>query len=166
MDRRKWTGACLLVTLCAVSGTALADWKGKGELGASLATGNSENESANAALEMKHTRDKWTNTFGFAGNYGSDGTVTTAERWELRAQSDYAFTDRAYWFGRPVPGRERIRQYLSTERSWPGGDDHRLAGAAAGVPGAAQHRRAAGHREDRYSRHRRIALRNQVSSQP
>jgi len=99
MDRGKWTGACLVVGLCAVSGTALADWKGKGELGASFASGNSENESANAALEMKHTRDKRTNTFGFAGNYGSDGTVTTAERWELRAQSDYAFTDRAYWFG-------------------------------------------------------------------
>jgi putative salt-induced outer membrane protein len=82
-----------------MSGTALAEWKGKGELGASFASGNSENESANAALEVKHTRDKWTNTLGLAGNYGSDGTVTTAERWELRAQSDYTFTDRVYWFG-------------------------------------------------------------------
>ena len=98
LHARKSTGRCLVVTLCAVSGTALADWKGKGEVGASFASGNSENESANGALEMKHTRDKWTNAFGFAGNYGSDGT--------------------------------------------------------------------AGRREDRYSRHRRIALRNQVSSQP
>jgi len=84
---------------CGVSGNSLADWKGKGELGASLASGNSENESANAALEVKNTRDKWTHTLGLAGNYGSDGSVTTAERWEVRGQSDYAFTDRAYWFG-------------------------------------------------------------------
>ena len=57
---------------CGVSGNSLADWKGKGELGASLASGNSENESANAALEVKNTRDKWTHTLGLAGNYGSD----------------------------------------------------------------------------------------------
>jgi len=98
MHGKKWIGVCL-IALCGVSGNALADWKGKGELGASLASGNSESESANAALEVKNTRDKWTHTLGLAGNYGSDGSVTTAERWEVRGQSDYAFTDRAYWFG-------------------------------------------------------------------
>ena len=98
MHGKKWIGVCL-IALCGVSGNALADWKGKGELGASLASGNSENEAANAALEVKNTRDKWTHTLGLAGNYGSDGAVTTAERWEVRGQSDYAFTDRAYWFG-------------------------------------------------------------------
>ena len=82
-----------------MSGNALADWTGKGELGASLASGNSENESANAALEVKNTREKWTHTLGLAGNYGSDGSVTNAERWEVRGQSDYTFTERAYWFG-------------------------------------------------------------------
>jgi putative salt-induced outer membrane protein len=85
--------------LCSVSATALADWTGKGELGASFATGNSENESANAALEVKNTLEKWTHTLGFAGNYGSDGNVTTAQRWEVRGQSDYKLTERAYWFG-------------------------------------------------------------------
>jgi putative salt-induced outer membrane protein len=98
MHGKKWIGVCL-IALCGVSRNALADWKGKGELGASLASGNSENEAANAALEVKNTRDKWTHTLGLAGNYGSDGSVTTAERWEVRGQSDYAFTDRAYWFG-------------------------------------------------------------------
>jgi putative salt-induced outer membrane protein len=88
-----------VVAFCSVPGSALADWKGKGEIGASFASGNSENESANAALEVKNTRDKWTHTLGLAGNYGSDGSVTTAERWELRGQSDYSFTDRGYWFG-------------------------------------------------------------------
>jgi putative salt-induced outer membrane protein len=98
MQGRKYPGV-VLVALCAASAPALADWTAKGELGASFASGNSENESANAALEVKNTRDKWTHTLGLAGNYGSDGTVTTAERWEVRGQSDYAFTDRAYWFG-------------------------------------------------------------------
>lgn len=98
MQGRKCSAA-VVVALCATSAPAFADWTAKGELGASFASGNSENESANAALEVKNTRDKWTHTLGLAGNYGSDGSVTTAERWEVRGQSDYALTDRAYWFG-------------------------------------------------------------------
>jgi putative salt-induced outer membrane protein len=78
---------------------ARAEWHAKGELGASLASGNSENEAINAAMEVKNTRDEWTHTFGFAGNYGSDGTLTTAERWEVRGQSDHTFNEKVYWFG-------------------------------------------------------------------
>ncbi len=98
MTRRLISGL-LGVAMCATTGTALADWTGKGELGASLSSGNTETETANAAVEVKNTLEKWTHTLGFAGNYGSDGGATTAQRWELRGQSDYRFTDRAYWFG-------------------------------------------------------------------
>jgi putative salt-induced outer membrane protein len=98
MVRRLVTGL-LAVALFASSGSALAQWTGKAELGASFASGNSENESANAAAEFKYARDQWGHTLGFAGNYGSDGSETTAQRWEVRGQSDYKFTDRAYWFG-------------------------------------------------------------------
>jgi putative salt-induced outer membrane protein len=82
-----------------MSNTALADWTGKGELGGSFASGNSENEAVNAALEMKYSKDSWAHTVGFAGNYGSDSGTTTAQRWELRGQSNYSFSERAYWFG-------------------------------------------------------------------
>lgn len=87
------------LALCSMSATALADWTAKAEVGASFATGNSENESANAALELVKTLEQWRHTLGFAGNYGSDSSVTTAQRWEVRGQSDYKFTERAYWFG-------------------------------------------------------------------
>jgi putative salt-induced outer membrane protein len=98
MMRMAWKGL-VSVTMLGMTGTAVADWTGKGELGASFASGNSENESVNAALEVKNTHDQWAHTLGLAGNYGSDGTVTTAERWELRGQSAYSFNERAYWFG-------------------------------------------------------------------
>ncbi len=98
MQARQWIGLLLAGTL-GVSAPAVADWHAKGEIGASFASGNSENESANATFEVRNTRDKWVNTLGLAGNYGSDGTVTTAERWEVRGQSDYTFTERAYGFG-------------------------------------------------------------------
>jgi putative salt-induced outer membrane protein YdiY len=78
MHGAKWIGV-YFIARCGVSCDGLADWTGKGEIGASLASGNSENESANAALEVKNAREKWTHTFGLAGNYGSDGSVTNAE---------------------------------------------------------------------------------------
>jgi putative salt-induced outer membrane protein len=87
------------IVLGGFSTVAHADWTGKGELGASFATGNSENESVNAALELGKSFDRWAHKLGFAGNYGSDGNVTTAQRWEVRAQSNYTLTDRAYAFG-------------------------------------------------------------------
>lgn len=89
----------MLVVASLLPGVALADWTGRGEVGASFASGNSENESANAALELRYARDKWSDTFGLAGNYGSDGSGTTAQRWEARGQSQYNFSDRTYWFG-------------------------------------------------------------------
>lgn len=98
MKRTMMTGL-VAIAMTGMSSAALADWTAKGELGGSFASGNSENEAVNAALEVKNTYDQWTHTLGFAGNYGSDGEETTAERWEVRGQSQYQFTDRAYGFG-------------------------------------------------------------------
>jgi len=86
------------VGLTGMSSAALADWTGKGELGGSFASGNSDNEAVNAALEIKNSYDQWAHTLAFAGNYGNDGDDTTAQRWEVRGQSDYKFTQRAYAF--------------------------------------------------------------------
>jgi len=96
---RKLVMGLVAVAMSGMSSAALADWTGKAELGGSFASGNSENEAVNAALAFQGTYDKWTHTFGFAGNYGSDGSVTTAQRWEVRGQTQYLFTDRAYAFG-------------------------------------------------------------------
>ena len=99
-DRPRLWAVTVGAVLCGgFNGVALAEWTGKGELGASFASGNSENESVNAALGIGVTLDRWTHKLGFAGNYGSDGRVTTAQRWEVRGQSNYDITGRAYWFG-------------------------------------------------------------------
>jgi putative salt-induced outer membrane protein len=99
------------VALTGTSGKALADWTGKGELGGSFASGNSENEAVNAALEMKGSYGKWTHTLGFAGNYGSDSGSTTAQRWEVRGQTQYEITDRAYGFGAARYEDDRFSAY-------------------------------------------------------
>ena len=99
------------VALTGTSGKALADWTGKGELGGSFASGNSENEAVNGALEMKGAYGKWTHTLGFAGNYGSDSGDTTAQRWELRGQTQYEITERAYGFGAARYEDDRFSAY-------------------------------------------------------
>jgi len=96
---RSWICATAAVAVAITALPAHAQWKGKGELGASIASGNSENEAANAALEVKYMNDRWEHVAGFAGNYGNDGTTTTAQRWEVRGQSNYTFNHKAYWFG-------------------------------------------------------------------
>jgi putative salt-induced outer membrane protein len=98
MTRILSTGSAALV-LCLLSGVALAEVTTKGEVGASFASGNTETETANAALEVGVKSGKWAHTVGLAGNYGSDSVGTTAQRWEARGQSGYDLTDRAYWFG-------------------------------------------------------------------
>jgi len=109
--RRIILDAALGAVLCAASSPALAEWKGKAELGGSFASGNSENEALNAALEVRGSYDKWTHILGFAGNYGSESNGTTAQRWELRGQSNYNFTDRAYAFGAGRYDDDRFSAY-------------------------------------------------------
>lgn len=87
------------LTMLAACLPAHADWSGKAELGGSFATGNSDNQSANAAAEVKYVRNQWNHELGFSGNYGSSEGQTTAQRWEVRGQSSYDFTPKAYWFG-------------------------------------------------------------------
>jgi putative salt-induced outer membrane protein len=82
--------------MLAASLPAHADWSGKAELGGSFATGNSDTESANAAAVVKYVRGPWSDELGFSGNYGSSDGQTTAQRWEVRGQSSYDFTPKAY----------------------------------------------------------------------
>jgi putative salt-induced outer membrane protein len=111
MSTIRFPQLCIALALCGAATPALADWTGKGDVGASFATGNSENQAASANLELKNKQDKWQHTLGFAGNYGSDGDGTTAQRWELRGQTQYDLTERAYGFGAARYEDDRFSQY-------------------------------------------------------
>lgn len=103
--------AMLALTAMLVAQPVRAEWSGKAELGASMATGNSDNQSANGALAVTYKGDKWENLLGFMGNYGNDGDTTTAQRWEVRGQTNYSFTERAYWFGAGRYDDDRFSAY-------------------------------------------------------
>jgi putative salt-induced outer membrane protein len=112
ITRRPMLQPLLLLFLSILAAPpAFADWSAKGDIGASIASGNSENQSASANLEVKYTRDSWEHAVGFGGNYGNDGNATTAQRWEARGQSQYVFTERAYAFGAARYEDDRFSQY-------------------------------------------------------
>ena len=109
--RRTTATLATLACLCVCAPPAWAEWTAKGDVGAALATGNSENQAASANLDVKYERDRWQHGAGFSGNYGSDGDETTAQRWELRGQTQYALTERAYAFGAARYEDDRFSQY-------------------------------------------------------
>jgi putative salt-induced outer membrane protein len=92
-------GLSMSVFAAAWPGLAAADWTGKGELGAAFASGNTDNENVNAKLELANELEKWKHSFGLSGQYASDSSSTTGQRWELYGQSDYKINARDFWFG-------------------------------------------------------------------
>jgi putative salt-induced outer membrane protein len=91
--------AAVGVGACLAASPALADWKGKGEFGLVLSRGNSDAETLNAKVDAGTEIDRWTHTVGFSALRASANDETTANRYELRGQTNYALTDRSYVFG-------------------------------------------------------------------
>jgi putative salt-induced outer membrane protein len=69
---------------------------GKGQFGFLESKGNSDATSLNANLDILRYDDNWKNELYFAGLYGKNTGIVSAERWEFREQTDYNFS--ASWF--------------------------------------------------------------------
>lgn len=78
---------------------AQAEWTGKGQAGVVIASGNSESRSGSLKLGLVEKDGAWTNQFNAAANYASDSLGTTAQRWELKEETDYRFDPHNYVFG-------------------------------------------------------------------
>jgi putative salt-induced outer membrane protein len=92
---------CILTAIgfTVISSGSHAEWIGSGELGAVAARGNSESNSANAKLDIASEVERWKHSLYVYQLYGSNDSVTSANRWETRWQSDYKITEPLYWFG-------------------------------------------------------------------
>jgi putative salt-induced outer membrane protein len=74
-------------------------FSGKGQLGYVMSRGNSDSDSANAAFDLFLVRGDWKHELFVDGLYGKSAEVTSAERWDVRFQSDYTITPRLFSFG-------------------------------------------------------------------
>jgi putative salt-induced outer membrane protein len=91
--------AAVLVFGVLASATAAADWSGKGTFGGVLARGNTETETINLNLDVENKFDRWTHKAGASMLRTVTDDITSADRWELRGESQYSLTDRSYLFG-------------------------------------------------------------------
>lgn len=82
-----------------VSGTAAADWSGKGTFGGVLSRGNTETETINLNVDVENVVDRWTHKAGASMLRTVTDDITSADRWELRGESQYSLTERGYLFG-------------------------------------------------------------------
>jgi putative salt-induced outer membrane protein len=97
--RRVVKRAALPGVLIMCTAPALAEWKGKGELGLVLARGNTEQETINAKADMVSESDPWKHLVGFSFLRSTSGDELTGDRYELHGQSDYKLSERSYALG-------------------------------------------------------------------
>ncbi|MFN3591458.1 MAG: YdiY family protein [Thermaurantiacus sp.] len=86
----------------------LENWQGSGELGGSVATGNSDAMTFAAGLALTRNGLDWRHALAASADLQSSGGRTTQERLSTSWQSDWKLSQRAYLFGRL--GWERNRQ--------------------------------------------------------
>lgn len=90
-------GACLVLT-AVQPGAAFAQWTMKAEAGLVANRGNTDADSSNLKLDVTREYARWRHNAGLAAVYASDSTGTTAQRWEVRGQSDYDFSQKGFAF--------------------------------------------------------------------
>ena len=74
----------------------VSGWRGSGNVGVTLAAGNSESLRATAGLEVSRTLGKWETQAALAAIYGSDDGVSSNEHLEAELQLNREFSGRFY----------------------------------------------------------------------
>lgn len=97
----KWYAVGLLAL--TVSGPSMSSeedkvWSGKGQLGFSMASGNTESENLNGSLNLKRETEKWVIEWEVQAHYASDDEEVTADRYTFRGKTGYKWDDRNHFF--------------------------------------------------------------------
>jgi len=77
----------------------LQGWSGKGQAGYVMSRGNSDTDAANAKFDVFLLTPQWKHQLTLEGLFGRSAGVTSAERWDLRLQSDYTINTKLFSFG-------------------------------------------------------------------
>jgi putative salt-induced outer membrane protein len=74
-------------------------WTGKGQFGFLSSHGNSDAESINGKVDLLRYDGAWKNEIYAGGLYGKNSGIVSAERWEIRGQSNYTISGDLFAFG-------------------------------------------------------------------
>ena len=90
---------CGVLFSAAAGAASSSDWTGKGTFGGVLARGNTDTETVNAVLDVQTVSAPWTHKLGASILRTVTDDITSADRWELRGETNYDLTERGYLFG-------------------------------------------------------------------
>jgi putative salt-induced outer membrane protein len=100
-------------------------WSGRGQLGASRATGNSSTTGFNAALRLTAEAEEWRVKLAVEGDYERSNGKTTRARTVAAIEPQYRLTDRTLIYGLGQHERDDFQDYR-TRTSLSGGVGYRL----------------------------------------
>lgn len=103
-----------LMVALAVSPALMAetkDWRGEGELGFLMSSGNTDETNLNARLGLIHEVEKWRNIGEFRSNVSETEGSTTAERYRAALETNYKFAERQFWYLRGAYDDDRFSGY-------------------------------------------------------
>lgn len=86
-------------------------FSGRAGLGYLATSGNSENDSLNASIDLAWNYDPWTHSLGALAIKSSTAGVTTAEAYNLGWQSRYAINETDYVFGLISLDKDKFSAY-------------------------------------------------------
>lgn len=82
--------------LAADTETDTGEWHGAGQLGFSMTSGNSDNESLTAGLSLERESEKWVNSINLDIVRASSEGIDTADRYTLASRNGYKLDDNDY----------------------------------------------------------------------
>ncbi len=91
------------------------NWKGEGQVGASLATGNTNSKGLSAGLALARKGLDWNHKFRAQADYQRTNGRTSVERFLVELEPQYKISDRAFAYGL---GRWEQDRILGYEERW------------------------------------------------
>lgn len=97
----KVTSILSILAIAATPAICLAgDWSGTGDLGYNSVSGNSDSESLALGLNAAYETGRWTHAGDFDAFSASQDGATNAKSYDLKLQSDYAWKENHFAFGK------------------------------------------------------------------
>lgn len=87
------------------------DWHGSGELGGSIATGNTKSTGLSAGLTLTKEGIKWRHRFRAAADYLRSDGVTTRNQWLASYEPNYNLSEHLYIFGLAMYEKDRFQGF-------------------------------------------------------
>jgi putative salt-induced outer membrane protein YdiY len=87
------------------------NWKGEGELGVLISSGNTDETNINSRFGLTHEGRTWRNKGDFSTAYSKADDQTTAEEYRAALETNYKFDEKQYWFLRGSYEKDRFTGY-------------------------------------------------------